>query len=179
MRFPLVGMSHRFPANTVLSLIPPGTALYLVREPENPYDPNAIKVWIKNFAEVTDPESCNSVANDCVLQDKPVPDLTQPFMLGYIKAQTIDDDHLGADQLGPRIDKMVAEGEIADASEIPVVLTYGSSGRPSVEISESDTDEIETADAEGETEQDYDELDGDSGPFESADDLTDDFTESK
>lgn len=183
--FPLVGMSHRFPANTVLSLIPPCTALYLVREPDNQYDPNAIQVWIENFAEATDQDSVEAVETDCLAQDKPMPDLSIPFMLGYIKAQTIDEDHLGADFLAPKIDAMIAAGEISAASEVPVILTYGSSGRPSVELDEGSDEyldeDIETGDADS-LEEDFDEEDGEDPDLDDAAQTSvegEDFTKSE
>ena len=172
-KFPLVGMSHRFPANAVLGLLPPESPLYLVREPSNQYDPNAIQVWVENFAALTDRESCLAVENDCALQDRPVPDLTLPFMLGYIKAQTIDDDNLGADQLAPRIDALVESGEIESAADIPCALIYGSSGRPAVMIVEPE-DDIDTSDVEDgeEEEEDFGEVDEESEMIESGDDFT-------
>lgn len=43
---PLVGAFHRPPAKTVLEVLPHGTALLLVPEPENPYDAGAIRVMV-------------------------------------------------------------------------------------------------------------------------------------
>lgn len=43
---PLVGAFHRPPAKTVLEVLPIGTALLLVPEPENPYDVGAIRVMV-------------------------------------------------------------------------------------------------------------------------------------
>lgn len=172
-KFPLVGMSHRFPANPVLALLPPETELYLVREPDNQYDPNAIQVWIKNAAEVIGEDGVEAVKNDCLAQEKPCPDLTEPFQLGYIKAQTIDDEHLGADQLAPRIDAMVAAGEIAGASDIPVQLVYGSTGRPHVTLAADNLEGlIDTTDAENEDLVEDDEDDDEyfsAGPIEGED----------
>lgn len=42
----LVGCNFRPPAQGILNAIPTGTPLLLQREPENPYDPNAVKVLI-------------------------------------------------------------------------------------------------------------------------------------
>lgn len=165
MKFPLVGMSHRFPANAVLGLLPPESPLYLVREPSNQYDPNAIQVWVKNFAALTDEESVDAVRNDCIAQERECPDLTQPFMLGYIKAQSIDEEVVGADILAPRIDGMVESGEIESASDIPCQLIYGSSGRPAVAIVEPEED-IDTSDVE-EDEEDAPSGEGESDDFAS------------
>lgn len=43
---PLVGAFHRPPAKTVLEVLPIGTVLMLVPEPENPYDAGAIRVLV-------------------------------------------------------------------------------------------------------------------------------------
>ncbi len=43
---PLVGMHFRPPAKTVVDHLPAGCPLGLVPEPENPYDPKAIKVLL-------------------------------------------------------------------------------------------------------------------------------------
>lgn len=143
-KFPIVGMQFRpvegIPAPTIMTLLPPGTPLYLVRQPDNEYDYNAIQVWIKNTAEVI-PESLEDIKESCVNkegQPYECPDLTQPLMLGFLKAKTIDDDVQGADVLAPRIDAMVAAGEIASAEEIPCELVYGESGKPGLKISETE-----------------------------------------
>ena len=165
-KFPIVGMSHRFPAQAVMNYLPADTPLYLVREPGNQYDVNAIQVWVKNAAEAFgDNEVIEALHVMCTEQGKETPDFTVPFMLGYIKAQTIDDDNLGADVLAPRLDKMVEDGTIGDAEQVPCILVYGSSGRPALTIVESSDDdelgEIEEPDG-GDEELVDDEDDADS-----------------
>src|SRR6266436_929887 len=44
--YPIVGMKFHPPARTILAILPIGTELELIPEPENPYDPNAIMIWI-------------------------------------------------------------------------------------------------------------------------------------
>lgn len=44
--YPLVGMFHRPPALAITGALPIGTPLLLVAEPENPYDTNAVAVWL-------------------------------------------------------------------------------------------------------------------------------------
>ena len=51
---PIVGMHFRPPAKAIMQVLPAGAPLRLEREPENPYDRNAIKVWIRSS---TIPES--------------------------------------------------------------------------------------------------------------------------
>jgi hypothetical protein len=43
---PLVGMHFRPPAKAILAALPMGFPLQLRPEPSNPYDPNAIAVWV-------------------------------------------------------------------------------------------------------------------------------------
>lgn len=43
---PLVGSYHRPPANGVISVLPLGARLRLKPEPDNPYDQQAIQVWV-------------------------------------------------------------------------------------------------------------------------------------
>ena len=43
---PVVGMHFRPPAKGIISVLPMGQALRLVAEPDNEYDPNAIKVLV-------------------------------------------------------------------------------------------------------------------------------------
>jgi hypothetical protein len=133
-KFPIVGMQFRptegIPAPTIMSLLPPGSPLYLKRDPGNEYDANAIQVWIKNVAEVI-PESLGDIEDACVDRNGEAydcPDLTQPLMLGFIKAKTISDDVQGADVLAPRIDAMLAEGTLENEADIPCELVYGESG---------------------------------------------------
>lgn len=44
---PLVGAHFRPPAKWVLEVLPAGASLRLQPEPGNPYDPNAIQVWVR------------------------------------------------------------------------------------------------------------------------------------
>jgi hypothetical protein len=144
VRFPIVGMAHHKPAPTIMSLLPAGTPLYLELEPTNPYDPNAIKVWIEDFSAHTDSEGIEAVQQSCVAEEIECPALDQPIFLGYVKAKTIDDEHLGADTLAPRIQAMLESGEISDPKEIPIILYYGASGRPSFVIEgSSETETLE------------------------------------
>ena len=43
---PLVGMHFRPPAKALVGVLPVGTSLQLVPEPENPYDVNAVRVEV-------------------------------------------------------------------------------------------------------------------------------------
>lgn len=43
---PIVGAFYRPPAQAVLAVLPVGSPLMLVAEPENPHDQNAVAVWM-------------------------------------------------------------------------------------------------------------------------------------
>lgn len=50
MSLPIVGAHFRPPAKALLSVLPGGTVLRAVPEPENPYDGNAIAIWLDTSA---------------------------------------------------------------------------------------------------------------------------------
>jgi hypothetical protein len=43
---PIVGAFYRPPAKALIDVLPIGTPLQLIAEPENPYDPNAVAVYL-------------------------------------------------------------------------------------------------------------------------------------
>ena len=45
--YPIVGAKFRPPASGLLSVLPSGAALVVRREPDNPYDPNALQVLVR------------------------------------------------------------------------------------------------------------------------------------
>lgn len=46
---PMVGMHYRPPAKAIVDNLRVGTPLHLRAEPDNPYDPNAIQIFIKGI----------------------------------------------------------------------------------------------------------------------------------
>jgi len=48
MIYPIVGAHFHRPAKAILAILPTGTPLDLIPEPENEYDPNAIAIWLKS-----------------------------------------------------------------------------------------------------------------------------------
>lgn len=46
VRYPIVGMFYRPPAQALVDNLPAGTSLYIVAEPDNHADPNAIAVYL-------------------------------------------------------------------------------------------------------------------------------------
>ncbi len=178
MKFPVVGMQHRFPAAMILSLIPPGTEFFLRREPDNPHDPNAIQVWVEDLRTILSDDDMEQVDNACTEQDKNTPEWSEPFMLGYIKALSVNETVVGAEVLAPRIDSLIESGAIDSAEEIPVVLVYGESGRPAVEIVEDEEGKEEEAPLAEVDEDDLDEENyGEEDEDESEDDELEDLPE--
>jgi len=58
---PLVGSHFRPPAKALLASLPAGHPLELRPEPENPYDPNAIAVWLDT--KTISPEARDELVN--------------------------------------------------------------------------------------------------------------------
>jgi hypothetical protein len=56
--FPIVGSFFRPPAKALISVLPMDTPLILLAEPDNPYDPNAVAVWLNmsTIPEELDPQ---------------------------------------------------------------------------------------------------------------------------
>lgn len=78
LSIPLVGMQFRPPAAQVLSVLPIGTTLKLVPEPENPKDSNAIRVVV----DLDEISSGVRIMLDAILDPAP----KGIFWLGYVAA---------------------------------------------------------------------------------------------
>lgn len=79
LTFPIVGANFHPPATQILKLLPLNTPLVLYPEPDNPYDPNAIAVYI---AQKDVPESKLTPAN----REKLHYNRNLELHLGYIPA---------------------------------------------------------------------------------------------
>lgn len=93
---PIVGMSFRPPAFKVLSQLPFGTELWVKRQPDNPYDPNACQVLLPGFSASG---SLADLYKECLIEALPddlpagrnlwnVSALTDPLFVGFISAKT-------------------------------------------------------------------------------------------
>ena len=89
---PVVGMFHRLksftdptPAIAILKFLPPETELVLEREPENPYDANAVKVLVYGSSI---PEDFSDLLEDEVAKNgfsaNEIREREKPWHLGYI-----------------------------------------------------------------------------------------------
>lgn len=120
---PIVGMHFRPPARTVIDILPGLTPLRLVREPENPYDSNAVAVYLEEWpagVKETLEEMINSrLEGEIAEWNADV--LMLPFHLGYI-ANNEKTGGRHADTIASHLD---AVGETALGAE----LTFGADGK--------------------------------------------------
>lgn len=125
----LVGAHFRPPAKVLLAHLPAGCQLSLVPEPDNPYDPKAIRVLV-SVAEVpedewpemeTDLASCGSSQEDL--------EASGEAWLGYVAAT-------GGKPLAARPD-LVGNSEVLEAMTQPdhqAWLQFGSQGEALVQV---------------------------------------------
>ena len=84
---PLVGVHFHPPARALLSALRTNTPLRLQREPDNPYDPNAIGVWL----DISDIDYDTAIDVDALSGYGFTPDeivATGCWQLGHIAAKT-------------------------------------------------------------------------------------------
>lgn len=131
---PIVGMRFRPPAAIIMGNLPLDAKLGLQREPNNPYDPNAIQVLLPLPWEDEHPRIVEAVREWFRDQEKSQEDceeyISNPAFLGYIKkeiAETI------AGQWDKDEDKIVVHCK----------LKFGVSGGPEADIELDFGDEAE------------------------------------
>lgn len=64
MLTPIVGSHFRPPAKLLLSILPAGTPLHLDPEPDNPYDPDAIRVVVRPSEVYIPMESLDAIEDE-------------------------------------------------------------------------------------------------------------------
>jgi hypothetical protein len=123
---PLVGMHFRPPAKAILSVLPSNCPLYVVPEPDNPYDANALQVFVRS-ADI--PESQHSelseLGNASALFGTSLAEILaqERWHLGYVKATE-------AVHIAPRIAQAF---ELQTYIEfMPATLAFDSAGKPLV-----------------------------------------------
>lgn len=130
---PIVGARHRPPADIILNGLPKGTPLLLRRDPDNPYDSNAIEVVLPAGwqANVPTDDFVVIMGNISVSSESPPPDDT-PFMLGFIPKGL-------AEVLAPKMDE--------NPGEVNCLLDFDATGKPCVgmpdELNEEEDEEEE------------------------------------
>ena len=117
---PLVGAHFRPPARALLSCLPAGAALRLLREPDNEYDTNAIKVIVETTSipesQYTQLELLASGFGwslEQILAQREWP-------LGYVAAKTGE-----AARLAPRLD---------NGEKFKSTLGFDSAGKPTINL---------------------------------------------
>jgi hypothetical protein len=127
---PIVGMVFRPPANDVIMLLPVGAKLQLVREPDNPHDPDAIKVLLLDFDENGPYAELFEHLGEMVEADTyghlkwNLENLTNPLHLGYIA----NSPKTGG-KFASELCAFVMPGEGKEAT-----LVYSASGKPQAEF---------------------------------------------
>ena len=130
---PLVGSFNKPPAQTVLRHLPSGASLQLIPEPENPYDPAAIRVLVEPQAL---PESqWPQLEIELPLQGATLEQIMSagPIFLGYIAAS--GGKPLAKAQQANAGMQLVGNKEVAAVGEGEATLRFGLDGKPLVAIS--------------------------------------------
>lgn len=130
--YPIVGAHFRPPAKAILASLPTGAALSLVPEPENPFDSNAIAVFVE--PKEIPPSEHETLAETAAGMGFDIEDiLTAPaWHLGYIPkalAATIVED------LNTAIADASADGDMSGTGAVtswPGTLAFDMKGSPQV-----------------------------------------------
>lgn len=131
MTLPIVGARHRAPADTILNNLPAGQTLILVREPENQYDANAVKVclpadWQNDMPVATLQDLQEAVS--LVAEEFPPND---EYHLGYVPRDL-------AAVIAPKMDEEMTEDGVAEV--IVGRLVFDPAGRPVFDSEEENPD---------------------------------------
>jgi len=129
---PIVGANFRPPAQDILQLLPVGTKLVIIREPDNQYDSDAIKVLLPGFSADGPHAGMYSQCVDVVkeFENSQVPmkwgmeQLTDPLHLGYIANS--------AKTGGKYASELCEWMELHHFYECELV--FGASGRPKIQM---------------------------------------------
>jgi hypothetical protein len=142
---PLVGGHHRPPAKQVLQVLRRGTKLKLEPEPENPYDPKAIKVLV-SLGDELPVVQCGALAATLEGTGHELNDLMsspEPLHLGHIadsdgkpmaKLRSAGFTGVGNREIGELIAQAGLEG-------IAATLEFGPDGQPQVRVAKVRTEE--------------------------------------
>jgi hypothetical protein len=123
---PIVGQHFRPPAKAILAVLKNGTPLLISREPDNAYDPNAVKVLVESLhIPSSQLDELDTQASGFGFSAKQI--LAEPIWhLGYIAAKP-PKGRPGA--LAPEVSNRLLEGEPKS-----VLLGFDGQGLPEVQI---------------------------------------------
>lgn len=127
--FPIRGAQHHPPASLILSFLGNGTELFLQRDPQNPYDSNAIEVWLKYPINALDRTARVLVDESQEADGKPSPDWANPIMLAFVGREY-------AASIAPLMDEHGLSQWDARLAQTP-------DGKPAVEVPSFDIAEAE------------------------------------
>ena len=120
VRYPIVGTRHHPPANCILKFLAVDTPLFLVAEPTNPHDPNAIGVWIERDV-LPENDAFNFELAGYGTSIVELHELSEVF-LGYIPRE------IAATMASSRMVTKFPK----DFTRIPATFAIGADGRPRV-----------------------------------------------
>ena len=84
---PLVGINFRTGAGEMLSMVPPRCPVELRPNPANPYDANAIEVWLDWRKWISD-ENMETLRELLTFQGHDLALFPSPYMVGHLAAST-------------------------------------------------------------------------------------------
>lgn len=133
----LVGAFARPPAGAILAGVPRGTLVELRPEPENPYDPGAVAVWISTAGLRADPGAAARVEEELLNFGQTLGDLEAEVQLGYLAAAGGKPLRKAAEQGLEYASNQEAVGLAARAGgwdRVVALLAFGPNGENTVEI---------------------------------------------
>lgn len=141
---PVVGMHFRPPAKDVINLLAGDTELLLERQPDNEYDPKAVKVMLYGFtAEGQHKDLFMRFKNDALSSptdnQEELDRLQDPLWLGFVSAKT---GH--AAQIADFMDEN-------KAPSWPAKLMFGMKGEPMIYIEMPEAGPKDSAEAAADT----------------------------
>jgi hypothetical protein len=121
--YPIVGAFFRPPAKTILDILPIGTPLTLLAEPENEYDTNAIAIYIA-FSVINTMSEESLGALDASLTSS-----------GFNLARLEEMEHIHLGYIPKAIAaRLKANGRIVDNTEVEGEFVCSTAGAPKVRI---------------------------------------------
>lgn len=121
----IVGARFRPPAQDILNMLPAGSRLILRRQPDNPYDANAVQVLLPGYNEGGDHESLWEMYHE----NYGTPENGE-LHLGFVPRGN-------AAELSPKMVHQHEEAPEGESRDLEGVLTFsGTSGSPQVSFEE-------------------------------------------
>ena len=130
---PLVGMHFRPPAKALLQSLPSGYPLELRPEPANPYDPNAVAVWLD--ARFLSDDAIDELTSTLPGMGHDIEELlaTRWWQLGYMAREhaALHQQDIGF-AIQAVTDDALEHDEPPQLSGFPATLSFAGDGKPLV-----------------------------------------------